>query len=385
MKRMEKSVKGEKNILYGVAAVVIMAAVSAVMIFSSAGSEAVSRPGTPKDFMVSSARGAAVLTWEKVRGADRYIVYQAKSGKSFSARKIRQLRFRKERITKKRKAVIKGLKKGMDYHYYVVAVKKTRKGKVKGNRTAIRSTTIAAKGKSTLKNLLRTGLAPVGNTLYVWGGGWNRPDNGTGKTAKTNGLWPSWKVFYKENKNNYNYRNHRYKIFKGLDCSGFIGWTVYNIFEKKNGKDGYVTWAVNQGKWFARRGFGKYSPSGSFSNFKAGDIMTCATHVWMCVGQCRDGSAVILHASPPAISLAGTPSKSGKKNSMAVRLARRYMKKYYGSLFAMDHSMVVRGMDYRTNYGRMRWNTKTLSDPEGYRKMTADKVLKDLFAEREKN
>ena len=31
----------------------------------------------------------------------------------------------------------------------------------------------------------------------------------------------------------------------------------------------------------------------------------------------------------------------------------------------------------------MRWNKKTLADPEGYKNMTAKKVLKDLFSERE--
>ena len=31
-----------------------------------------------------------------------------------------------------------------------------------------------------LSDLIADALKPVGNTLYVWGGGWNVPDNGSG-------------------------------------------------------------------------------------------------------------------------------------------------------------------------------------------------------------
>ncbi|RGY78941.1 hypothetical protein DXA18_13955 [Dorea sp. AM58-8] len=34
-----------------------------------------------------------------------------------------------------------------------------------------------------LSDLIADALKPVGNTLYVWGGGWNVPDNGSGETA----------------------------------------------------------------------------------------------------------------------------------------------------------------------------------------------------------
>ena len=39
-------------------------------------------------------------------------------------------------------------------------------------------------GQRTLQNLLRTALMPVGIALYVYGGGWNRQDTGSGNTAK---------------------------------------------------------------------------------------------------------------------------------------------------------------------------------------------------------
>ena len=33
-----------------------------------------------------------------------------------------------------------------------------------------------------LSDLIADALKPVGNTLYVWGGGWNVPDNGSGNS-----------------------------------------------------------------------------------------------------------------------------------------------------------------------------------------------------------
>ena len=340
-------------------------------------------PSKPRNLMVTAAKGKVVATWEKTSDANYYAIYQTCSRKSLSKAKIAKLKFVKIKVVKNNKATIKDLKKGQDYHFYVTAGNKYD-GKIHyGEKSDIHSVTLPSTGKSTVKNLLRTGLAPVGTTLYVWGGGWNKADTGTGKTAKMVGLYPSWQNFYKKHKKNYNFRKHRYKITKGLDCSGFVGWTVYNILENTDGHPGYVTWAEKQGKWFAKKGFGQYSAPSKVKSHNAGDIMTCRTHVWMAIGDCSDGSVVILHASPPAVGLAGTPAKNGKKNSEAVKLARKYMKKYYTGLYnAYGKKIVIRGNDYRTSYGRMRWNKKTLSDPEGYRKMKANDVLADLFKEK---
>lgn len=335
----------------------------------------------PKGVMATTAGKKIVVTWEKSKGANKYLVYQA-AGNKLNKNQIKALTFKTIRKASKTRITVSNLKEGLDYHYYIIALKGSGNNKIMSSKSVIRSTTLPKKGISTIKNLLRTGLAPIGSTLYVWGGGWNKADTGTGKTAKRNGLYPAWRKFFKKNKSKYDFTRHRYKITKGLDCSGFVGWTVYNNMHSKNQQNGFVTWAVNQGKWFAKKGFGKYTSKSKVKNHKAGDIMTCKTHVWISMGQCKDGSTVILHASPPAVSLAGTPSSSGKKNSQAVKLARKYMKKYYRSLYKRFPSMVKRKSSYNTDYGRMRWNKRTLSDPEGYRKMSANKVLKNLFAER---
>lgn len=141
--------------------------------------------------MVTAAKGKVVATWEKTSDANYYAIYQTCSRKSLSKAKIAKLKFVKIKVVKSNKATIKDLKKGQDYHFYVTAGNKYD-GKIHyGEKSDIHSVTLPSTGKSTVKNLLRTGLAPVGTTLYVWGGGWNKADTGTGKTAKMVGLYPS--------------------------------------------------------------------------------------------------------------------------------------------------------------------------------------------------
>lgn len=197
------------------------------------------------------------------------------------------------------------------------------------------------------------------------------------------GLSPKWRSFANKHKSNYNYVRYLLQREKGLDCSGFVGNCVYNVMETSNNRQSYVTSAYREGIYYSSLGFGKYVSNKLVGTRKAGDVMTCATHVWICLGECTDGSAVVLHSSPPMVSLAGTPSDKGVSNSKAVKLARKYMKKYYPELYKNYPNSVYRGSTYNSSYGRMRWNKKTLADPEGYKNMTAKKVLKDLFSERE--
>lgn len=109
--------------------------------------------------------------------------------------------------------------------------------------------------------------------------------------------------------------------------------------------------------------------------------MSTDGHAWISLGECSDGSVVILHASPPVVTLAGTPSSSGKKNSKAVRLAKKYLKKYYGKMYRKyrKKGIAYRDRSFLKDFARFRWSSKILSDPDGYRKKTAAQVLKDLF------
>lgn len=235
--------------------------------------------------------------------------------------------------------------------------------------------------KSTIKKLLQVGLKPVGSTMYIWGGGWKGKANKPGKEACTMGVSPSWKKFYKKQTKKYNYRKYRYQSSKGLDCSGYIGWCIYNVMNTRSGNQGYVMYAKQMAKNFSSRGWGTYTAKKKVRNYKAGDIMSSSGHVYMVVGQCRDKSVVLLHSSPPGVQLCGTSTPSGKANSQAVKLAKKYMKKYYPS-WHRKFPNCSRGRSYLKDYNQMRWDIsgkKVMTDPEGYRKMSAEQILKDLF------
>ena len=237
--------------------------------------------------------------------------------------------------------------------------------------------------KNTIKGLLKTALKPVGSTMYVWGGGWNTTDNGSGIISRTIGVSPRWKAFFKKQNSSYDYTKTRYQMYDGLDCSGYVGWTIYNTFNTTSGNAGYVMLAQVMARTYASYGWGTYTSAGSVKNFKAGDIMSLASgHVYIVVGQCSDGSVVLLHSSPKGVMISGTTKRNGSKNSQAIKLATKYMKKYYPAWYAKfpDSS---RGASYLTSYSQMRWHIKgkkaMLTDPDGYRKKSASKILKDLF------
>ena len=353
----------------------------------------------PEGLMATASKGKIAVTWEKVPGAKTYAVYRnmrrlstdPKTGLTLTGQNTRkavsQLKYRRILVTKKTKAIIKSCKKGYEYSFYVEARREVKINGVKtteiSQKSSIRSTTVPYEGKSTIKNFLRTGISPIGSTMYIWGGGWNGFAGNNSEQKFKTGLSPKWRSFADKHKSNYNYVRYLLQREKGLDCSGFVGNCVYNVMETSNNRQSYVTSAYREGIYYSSLGFGKYVSNKLVGTRKAGDVMTCATHVWICLGECTDGSAVVLHSSPPMVSLAGTPSDKGVSNSKAVKLARKYMKKYYPELYKNYPNSVYRGSTYNSSYGRMRWNKKTLADPEGYKNMTAKIVLKDLFSERE--
>ena len=148
--------------------------------------------------------------------------------------------------------------------------------------------------------------------MYVWGGGWNEADTGAGVEAVSIGESPRWYTFYEMQNSSYNYQNTRYQIHDGLDCSGYVGWVIYNVLERTNGQTGYVEKATGMAESFSAKGFGSYTPSWHVTDWKPGDIMSMKGHVWISLGMCADGSVVLLHASPPGVLLCGTTLEIGR-------------------------------------------------------------------------
>ena len=100
--------------------------------------------------------------------------------------------------------------------------------------------------------LLANALLPVGKTLYVWGGGHNWSD------ATRKGISPKWKQWYDSNSSSYNYRYYmdlsEATEQKGLDCSGFVGWSVYQIMQSRSGGPMYTDVSGNLGSLYSGKG-----------------------------------------------------------------------------------------------------------------------------------
>ncbi|HMM06940.1 MAG TPA: hypothetical protein PKD52_09770 [Clostridiales bacterium] len=234
-------------------------------------------------------------------------------------------------------------------------------------------------GLRTLKNLLETALAPVGSTMYIYGGGWNEADDGAGEDAVSIGVAPQWRDFFSLQKANYDFHHHHDRR-DGLDCSGYVGWVLYNVFRKESGGEGYVLPSAEMAKTFAAYGWGTYLPAKEVGDYCPGDLMSSKErHVYIVLGACADGSVLLLHASPPGVMLSGTVTPAGETESNAVSLAEYYLKTYYPAWYE-KFPACGRGLSYLTEYDQLRWDLGgVLKDPEGYRFLPPPLLLADLF------
>ena len=231
----------------------------------------------------------------------------------------------------------------------------------------------------TVRRFLENALKPVGTTLYVYGGGWNKEDTGAGKEAVTIGLSPAWAEFYRSQDASYDSSLYRYQIEKGLDCSGYVGWAIYNTLETENGKSGYVFLSREFGDRLAQMDYGNNVPREEADGYIPGDIMSSSIdhHVWISIGQCSDKSVVLLHSSPPGVRICGTAAPDGTQNSQAVSIAERFMSEKYPDWYSR-YPDCYKGISYLTNYSRFRWGD-IMYDPDGYGSLTPEQVLTDLF------
>lgn len=229
----------------------------------------------------------------------------------------------------------------------------------------------------TIKKLIQTALQPVGTTMYVWGGGWNEEDNGSGVESVTIGPASRWKEFFEMQDASYNYNYTQYQIHDGLDCSGYMGWLVYNLFETENGKEGYVNLADEQIDDFVHLGWGEKIPANLIETYQCGDIMASSGHIYIVLGSCQDGSVLLCHSSPPGVRICGTPAIDGTIRSEAVLLAEQIMSKHYPRWYAKYPGCQV-DYTYLTQYDQFRWND-ILQDSEGFRKKSAHEIVDCLW------
>ncbi len=229
-----------------------------------------------------------------------------------------------------------------------------------------------------LEYFLKTALLPVGETAYVWGGGWNEEDTGAGTEARTLGLSPRWKEFAKDLPSNYNYKKTRYQIHDGLDCSGFVGWAVYNTLETEDGNEGYVYTSTDVAQNLASLGLGEFTAAKSVTEWKPGDVASMNGHVWISLGTCEDGSVLLVHSSPPGVRLCGIAKSS--KAKAAVKLAENYMQTYYPEWYSRFPDCES-PKSYLKKTAQFRWNEETFPDAAQIQSMTPEALLKLLYNE----
>ncbi len=231
---------------------------------------------------------------------------------------------------------------------------------------------------ASVKDLLSHAVLPIGKCLYVYGGGWNEPDTGAGVEAVSYGLSPRWQDFYSQHGSDYNHKKFSYQIHDGLDCTGYVGWSLYQIFSNNYSQNGYVYLAKDMAREYAKLFNSMFVPSSGIVDYQSGDIMSSSGHAYIVLGECKDKSIVLLHSSPPAVSICGTYTPDGKTDSIAVRLSAHYMRTYFPKHYNR-YPHCSRNTSYLTDYHQMRWNETVLTDSDGYRNMSAEEILKDLF------
>lgn len=230
----------------------------------------------------------------------------------------------------------------------------------------------------TIEALLKHSLEPIGTTMYVWGGGWNKEDTAGGKETKTIGLSPKWKEFASKQDATYDYNQYEYQIHDGLDCSGYIGWVVYNTMETKNNQTNYVKESGSILKYYKQKGFGKIIPAQDIKNYKPGDLLANSEHIYMVLGQYKDGSVLLVHSSPPGVRIAGTPDQEGDLDSQAITAAKKIMEREYPAWYH-KYPDCMADISFLTDYDQFRWNSKTMKDAKKIQKLDARQIVHLLY------
>lgn len=230
-------------------------------------------------------------------------------------------------------------------------------------------------------DMLKIAAMPLGKTMYIYGGGWNERDDGAGRECLSYGLSERWSSFASTCNSGFNFREYDYKrdkevIHLGLDCSGYVGWVLYNTL----GNGDYVFKSCDVVKKLAEMGLGERVERNNVSLRQAGDIFSsacdCCKHVFICIGQCSDGSMLLIHSSPPGVRLAGTPSPIVKGMSRAEMLAEKYMKKFYPRWY-VKYPVIGADISYLTHYEQLK--NSFLNDSEGIRNMECEDILQRIF------
>ena len=270
-------------------------------------------------------------------------------------------------------------------------------------------------GEKTIKNYLSIAIAPLGKTLYVYGGGWNFQDNGSSIISRTIGLSPTWEDYYNSTDENYSYKKDTYPnngwneyYYAGLDCSGYISWIIYNtMYNKTEEKEGFTGPSTIMAKNLSKNyGYGTitHPTTNDYRELskmlKPGDIVSIRGHIYIVLGRCNDDSLVIIHSTVTdsisnvkgggvqmsAISI----NRDNDPSCEAFELVKSYMEEYYPE-WSQRYPPVVKPASIYLSFpeelpdtGIFSWyiGDKGLEDPENIKNMNAEEVLQTIFEAR---
>ena len=89
-----------------------------------------------------------------------------------------------------------GLRTGETYYFRIRGYKETGSTKKYTKYTQVFPIQVNLPGKMSLLHFLQVSMQPVGECMYIWGGGWNAADNGPGIEAVNIGVSKRWKEFF---------------------------------------------------------------------------------------------------------------------------------------------------------------------------------------------
>ena len=234
---------------------------------------------------------------------------------------------------------------------------------------------------------LVTAMKPMGTTLYVWGGGWDVTDTKAGEGALYSGVYPYWSTYFYAHRQGYSYKPGQKSWFNGerkwrtygLDCSGYVGWTIYNSMQKNRRSEGYVYKSTTMASRLAGLGLGKTSTATASGKVLPGDIISMKGHVFIVLGKCSDGSVLLAQSTPNGgVVVSGTSGAHGNK---AAALARNFMQTHYPdwwSSFSGEGTYSASESTYMSGT-RFSWSLgSSICDQAGVRNMSGEEVLKYL-------
>ena len=170
------------------------------------------------------------------------------------------------------------LKEGYSYEITIQDGAVTDAVETTAEREGFEPVVCGTPGTLTVRNFLENALAPVGTTLYIYGGGWNWQDDAAGIQTRTLGVSPDWVDFFNAQDENFTYKDrdgdeknrdaaasyypfgeYNEYYYAGLDCSGYLNWVFYNTFQTKDGEDFQHGGSTKIAKSLSERGYGTWT------------------------------------------------------------------------------------------------------------------------------